>query len=113
MIQVNPQDRNSAQQYLEEWRGIIFPEVYYSYIHAFFVRCLRPLADTVGSARIKRLSNDSDSEAIIEMIWTNYRELMDWISPATSNQGLSLPLNMVQLLKTDIDRDIDHGKIYD
>jgi hypothetical protein len=111
MIQVNPQDRNSAQHYLEEWRGAIFPEVYYSYLHAFFVRCLRPLEDCQGSSGIRRLSNDSDAEAIIDMIWTDYREIMDWISPASTNQGISLPLSIVQILDTNSDREIDYGKI--
>lgn len=112
MIQVNPHDRNSAQQYLEEWRGFIFPEVYYSYIHAFFIRCLRPLEESLGSTEIRRLSNDSDAEAIIDMIWTDYRQIMEWISPAsTADQGSSLPLNIVTFLSVDVEREIDHGKI--
>lgn len=110
MIQVDPSDRNSAQQYLEEWRGIIFPEVYYSYIHAYFVRCLRPLADSVCAPGSRRLSNDSDSEAIIDMIWTDYRQLLDWISPGAANQGFSLPVKMIKILSMDIERDISDCK---
>lgn len=110
MIQVDPNDRNSAQQYLEEWRGVIFPEVYYSYIHAFFARCLRPLDDSTATSGNRRLSNDSDSEAIIDMIWTDCRELMDWISPSATNQGVSLPLKMSKILSTSGERDINNGK---
>jgi hypothetical protein len=110
MIQVDPKDRNSAQHYLDEWRGVIFPEVYYSHIHAFFVRCLRPLEDSSGMLGHRRLSNDSDSEAIIQLIWTDYTQLIEWISPSM-NQPINIPLNTVELISTDLQRDVEHGKL--
>ena len=35
MIQLNPDKRYSAEQYLEFWKGKVFPEYFYSFLHQY------------------------------------------------------------------------------
>ncbi|KAF8435557.1 hypothetical protein BGX38DRAFT_1274971 [Terfezia claveryi] len=70
MVQLNPTDRLSAEEYLNKWRGKAFPEYYYSFLHGYISSIIDPSSrppvpkkkksQSEGDYRINAIYSDFD-----------------------------------------------------
>ncbi|KAJ8663211.1 hypothetical protein O0I10_001388 [Lichtheimia ornata] len=102
MIQLDPKDRFTAEQYLSEWRGKAFPQYFYTFLHQYISSVTEPIdyeatqqstaavADAMSSAlmgvnSISKKLIDADEK--IERIYHDF----DKIAYFVSFQGDSIP----------------------
>lgn len=73
MIQLDPQKRYSAEQYLEFWKGKVFPEYFYSFLHQY-MELITDISSgqysSTGSAR-----NVSEPDQRIERVWLDFDKI--------------------------------------
>ncbi|KAK4236246.1 hypothetical protein C8A03DRAFT_35849 [Achaetomium macrosporum] len=73
MIQLDPQARYSAEQYLDRWKGKVFPEYFYSFLHQY-MELITDLSSgqyaSQGSAR-----NISEADQRIERVWLDFDKI--------------------------------------
>jgi phosphoinositide-3-kinase regulatory subunit 4 len=73
MIQLDPQNRYSAEQYLDFWKGKVFPEYFYSFLHQY-MEVITDLSSAQyipgGPAR-----NISEADQRIERVWLDFDKI--------------------------------------
>jgi phosphoinositide-3-kinase regulatory subunit 4 len=73
MIQLDPQKRYSAEQYLDFWKGKVFPEYFYSFLHQY-MEVITDLSSGQyvpgGPAR-----NISEADQRIERVWLDFDKI--------------------------------------
>jgi phosphoinositide-3-kinase regulatory subunit 4 len=73
MIQLDPEKRYSAEQYLDFWKGKVFPEYFYSFLHQY-MELITDLSSgqfaAGGSAR-----NVSEADQRIERVWLDFDKI--------------------------------------
>ncbi|AEO66662.1 766a79ce-f745-4c85-827a-1ba35b10f13f [Thermothielavioides terrestris] len=73
MIQLDPQKRYAAEQYLEFWKGKVFPEYFYSFLHQYMELITNPLSGQNASAGAAR--NLSEPDQRIERVWLDFDKI--------------------------------------
>ncbi|KAK4155031.1 hypothetical protein C8A00DRAFT_32210 [Chaetomidium leptoderma] len=73
MIQLDPQKRYSAEQYLDFWKGKVFPEYFYSFLHQYMelITDLSSGQYTSGGA----VRNVSEADQRIERVWLDFDKI--------------------------------------
>ncbi|RHZ45574.1 hypothetical protein Glove_669g16 [Diversispora epigaea] len=59
MINVDPSQRYTAEQYLQEWRGIAFPHYFYTFLHQY----IDSVTDPLNQSRPRRYSSSNASKS--------------------------------------------------
>ncbi|KAK4246447.1 hypothetical protein C7999DRAFT_42134 [Corynascus novoguineensis] len=73
MIQLDPQKRYSAEQYLDFWKGKVFPEYFYSFLHQYM-----GLITDISSAQYAAggpARNASEADQRIERVWLDFDKI--------------------------------------
>ncbi|EAQ87872.1 hypothetical protein CHGG_04491 [Chaetomium globosum CBS 148.51] len=73
MIQLDPQKRYSAEQYLDFWKGKVFPEYFYSFLHQYM-----ELITDLSSAQYSAGGtgrNIGEADQRIERVWLDFDKI--------------------------------------
>ncbi|ANB12169.1 ubiquitin-binding serine/threonine protein kinase VPS15 [Sugiyamaella lignohabitans] len=70
MISLDPAERLSADEYLNQWTDKAFPK-YFEFLHEYIENISRPLQSVGNTERARHVESDQR----IEMIWKNYRRI--------------------------------------
>ncbi|KAL2019289.1 hypothetical protein VTK56DRAFT_9756 [Thermocarpiscus australiensis] len=73
MIQLDPQKRYSAEQYLGFWKGKVFPEYFYSFLHQY----MEMITDLSASRYAQRANgrNIGEADERIERVWLDFDKI--------------------------------------
>lgn len=73
MIQLDPQKRYSAEQYLEFWKGKVFPDYFYSFLHQY-MELITDLSSGPYAAG-ETVRNISEADHRIERVWLDFDKI--------------------------------------
>jgi phosphoinositide-3-kinase regulatory subunit 4 len=73
MIQLDPEKRYSAEQYLDFWKGKVFPEYFYSFLHQYMELITDPSSAQYASGGSAR--NVSEADQRIERVWLDFDKI--------------------------------------
>lgn len=73
MIQLDPQKRYSAEQYLEFWKGKVFPEYFYSFLHQYMEVVTDLSSGQYSSSGNPRVVDEPDQR--IERVWLDFDKI--------------------------------------
>ncbi|KAL2260757.1 hypothetical protein VTK26DRAFT_5149 [Humicola hyalothermophila] len=73
MIQLEPQKRYSAEQYLEFWKGKVFPEYFYSFLHQYMEVVTDLSSGHYSSPGTARVVDEPDQR--IERVWLDFDKI--------------------------------------
>ncbi len=74
MIQLDPQKRYSAEQFLEFWKGKVFPEYFYSFLHQY-MEVITDLSSAQPVAGVPLGRNISEADHRIERVWLDFDKI--------------------------------------
>ncbi|KAL0472447.1 phosphoinositide 3-kinase [Neurospora intermedia] len=76
MIQVDPQKRYSAEQYLDFWKDKVFPGYFYNFLHQY----MQSITDlSTGNSRI------GEADQRIERVWNDFDKISYFLGYANGN----------------------------
>ncbi|KAK3938789.1 Serine/threonine-protein kinase ppk19 [Diplogelasinospora grovesii] len=75
MIQLDPQKRYSAEQYLEFWKGKVFPEYFYSFLHQYMELITDVSAGLSSSPGVAARNVLSEADQRIERVWLDFDKI--------------------------------------
>ncbi|KAH6635134.1 hypothetical protein B0J18DRAFT_38924 [Chaetomium sp. MPI-SDFR-AT-0129] len=73
MIQLDPQKRYSAEQYLDFWKGKVFPEYFYSFLHQYMELITDLSSAHYAGASTARIVTEADQR--IERVWLDFDKI--------------------------------------
>ncbi|KAL2200710.1 hypothetical protein P885DRAFT_28122 [Corynascus similis CBS 632.67] len=73
MIQLDPQKRYSAEQYLDFWKGKVFPEYFYSFLHQYMELITDISSAQYATGGVAR--NASEADQRIERVWLDFDKI--------------------------------------
>ncbi|KAL2164712.1 hypothetical protein VTH06DRAFT_7 [Thermothelomyces fergusii] len=85
MIQLDPQKRYSAEQYLDFWKGKVFPEYFYSFLHQYM-----ELITDISSAQYAgggAVRNASEADQRIERVWLDFDKIAYFLGYHQNGEG--------------------------
>ncbi|KAJ3165022.1 Serine/threonine-protein kinase [Irineochytrium annulatum] len=96
MIQLDPALRESADFYLQQWRGLAFPDYFYTLLHGLFADLSDPASCQLISSQVVALQGSSrlilaDSDSKVERIYTEFGRIADALGmrPAGAADAMS------------------------
>lgn len=85
MIQLNPDDRYSAEEYLNFWRGKVFPPYFYDFLHQYTHLITDPFSGQ--KPVVAGETNNGESDDRIDRVYYDYDKIAVALS-FTPNQGI-------------------------
>ncbi|AEO55094.1 hypothetical protein MYCTH_37094 [Thermothelomyces thermophilus ATCC 42464] len=73
MIQLDPQKRYSAEQYLDFWKGKVFPEYFYSFLHQYMELITDISSAQYAGGGTARSASEADQR--IERVWLDFDKI--------------------------------------
>ncbi|KAJ3210567.1 Serine/threonine-protein kinase [Dinochytrium kinnereticum] len=91
MIQVDPSARKSARQFLDEGRGTLFPEYFYTFLHSYLATLIDPTAATLLSSHQLSLPDGlrsiyADADWRIERIHRDFARISAALSMSSAGE---------------------------
>ncbi|ORX83365.1 hypothetical protein BCR32DRAFT_150444 [Anaeromyces robustus] len=98
MIQLNPEDRKSADYYLEHWKGKAFPNYFYDFLHGYI-------------SSFTDLSVYKNSDDKIESIYKNFEVVIESISlDDYTNKNINELLEFLEYSNFELEKEIQRLK---
>lgn len=122
MIQIDPNARLSAQDYLTQWHGKAFPHYFYSFLYQY-MSSLTDKVEQKDSTFFSALSSAypnmtsrklTDADEKIERVFFDFEKIMDYVSSEDVDEEKhkkrkGIAVNKVRLFITCIHRFIQHS----
>ncbi|KAL9625227.1 MAG: hypothetical protein Q9160_000629 [Pyrenula sp. 1 TL-2023] len=94
MVQVDPNDRYTAQQYLDLWRRRTFPEYFYSFLHQYMSLMTDP---SLGRSQVNlETANHGEPDDKIDRIYQDFDKVAYFLG--LSGKGKSMPVDKARRL---------------
>lgn len=88
MIQLDPQKRYSAEQYLEFWRGKAFPDYFYTFLHQYMEVITDPLSGQYPSLGATRNSGEADDR--IDRVFYDFDKISYFLGYQNNSRGADI-----------------------
>ena len=90
MIQLDPQKRYSAEQYLDFWKGKVFPPYFYSFLHQY----MQVITDNPASIHTSYggSRNAGQADQRIERVWLDFDKISYFLGYQDHDQSLKREL---------------------
>jgi phosphoinositide-3-kinase regulatory subunit 4 len=73
MIQLDPEKRYSADQYLEFWKGKVFPSYFYNFLHQYMELITDPSSGNTAMSSAEKNLGESDDR--IDRVWYDFDKI--------------------------------------
>lgn len=85
MIQLDPQKRYSAEQYLEFWRGKAFPDYFYTFLHQYMEVITDPFSGQYPSLGVTKNPGEADDR--IDRVFYDFDKISYFLGYQNNSQG--------------------------
>ncbi|KXX83389.1 Serine/threonine-protein kinase ppk19 [Madurella mycetomatis] len=86
MIQLDPQKRYSAEQYLEFWKGKVFPGYFYNFLHQYMELITDLSSAQYSSPGVARLITEADQR--IDRVWLDFDKISYFLGYQNDERGI-------------------------